>query len=204
MYNELAKQYDQLCHSHDEDRENYNNQDQLLYLNSLIPKGANILDAGCGTGYPVIKFFNDNGHTVIGTDISQGQLNYVQKHAPGVKTIQCSTSDLNFSENTFDLITSFYSFMHLTMTDQEKALQKIQKMLKYNGYLYLSLATKEFTGVDEFEGMIDYEDFKLPINHTTPKKYVQMIENLNLTVLKNEVLETGKDIRLLWILAKKV
>lgn len=204
MYESLAKQYDVLCHQHDEDRDNYSNEQQLLHLNSLIPKNSKVLDAGCGTGYPVIKFFNDNGHTVIGTDISEGQLSYVQHHAPGVKTFQCSTHELDFPENSFELITSFYSFMHLTMEDQNEALLKFKKMLKNNGYLYLCLATEHYTGQKEFAGMIEYADsIILPIHHTTPSNYVKMITDAGLEIISNDIFNTGKDFKLLWILAKK-
>jgi len=117
--NELARVYNKFSSFHDTERETYfNNTEQLEKLAANLPNTGKILDAGCGTGYPVIKFFHDLGHEVTGSDIACEALYYVNKHAPNAKTVLCDTCELSFSENTFDLITCFYSMMHLPIEKQ--------------------------------------------------------------------------------------
>ncbi|MDR0474628.1 MAG: class I SAM-dependent methyltransferase [Treponema sp.] len=39
-----------------------------------IKPNGKILDIGCGTGYPIAKYFSDNGFSVVGIDISENML----------------------------------------------------------------------------------------------------------------------------------
>ena len=41
---------------------------------SLLPEGANVLDAGCGTGYPISAYLSECGFKVTGFDPSEKML----------------------------------------------------------------------------------------------------------------------------------
>jgi ubiquinone/menaquinone biosynthesis C-methylase UbiE len=202
--NNLANVYNKLSVLHDQERDQYyNNTEQLTMLSTYLLPSATVLDAGCGTGYPVVKFFHDLGHNVTGTDISPGQLEFVKFHAPFAKTIVCDTSELNFPDNTFDLVTSFYSLMHLPLERQIVALTKFYNIVKYNQPVYVTLATEEYTGEKEFSGTVKYGDTDLPIYHTTPEEYEKILKKIgykNISLIK---MDTGKDITLLWFFGLK-
>jgi ubiquinone/menaquinone biosynthesis C-methylase UbiE len=202
--NNLAKIYDRLSRLHDQERNQYyDNSDQLAMLSTYLPPNAKVLDAGCGTGYPVIKFFHDLGHNVIGTDISPGQLEFVKLHAPLAKTMICDSSELNFLDNTFDLVTSFYSLMHLPLEKQIVALTKFYNIVKYNQPVYVTLATEEYTGEKEFSGTIKYGDTDLPIHHTTPEEYKKILTKIGYKNISLVKMNTGKNIELLWFFGLK-
>ena len=201
---ELSKIYDELSLLHDKEREEYyDNSEQLYMLNDFLPLNATILDAGCGTGYPVLKFFHDKGHNVVGTDISPGQLEFVKIHAPSAKILVCDTSELKFPEDNFDLITSFYSLMHLPLSKQLKAFYIFFKILKKESYVYFTLASKEYTGKDEYSGVMSYGGHNFPIHHTTVSEYKRILETIGFTTLEFEHKNTGKGINFLWYLGKK-
>ncbi|MFX0079860.1 MAG: hypothetical protein ACFE8O_11530 [Candidatus Hermodarchaeota archaeon] len=58
-YNEIASIYNEI-------RNRFKNEKELLYFASLLPKRAEVLDAGCGAGVPVAKFLIDQGFSVTG------------------------------------------------------------------------------------------------------------------------------------------
>lgn len=200
---ELASIYNKFASLHDEERKNFNNNDQLYMLSQLLPKNSKVLDAGCGTGMPVIKYFHDLGHEVYGSDIAVSALSYVKVHSPNAHTLLCDTADLSFPDNTFDLITSFYSMMHLPMDKQIIAFKKFYKMIKPNGSIYITLSCQEYTGETEFAGLHEFENWPLPIYHVSTEKYLQIFQEINFKNISLEKLNTGKDITLLWLYGTK-
>lgn len=196
---ELISVYNKFASCHDNERhDNFNNTHQLNILAKKLPPNAKILDAGCGTGYPVVKFFHDLGHSVIGTDIADQALNYVKIHAPNAQSIICDTSELDFPSCSFDLITCFYSLMHLPLDKQILSLQLFYNMIKPTMPVYVTLACKEFTGHDEYSDYVDYLGWPLPIYHTTIEKYKKIIEKIGFKEVTLEIKDTGKNLKLLW------
>ncbi len=150
VYTELAPSYDHIR----ETEYNTDNKDQLEMLAQLLPAKASILDAGCGTGNPVLKFFSELGHDVVGSDVTPGQLEFVKIHAPNAKTLCCDTAELNLPDETFDLVTSFYSMMHMNVERQTKSFEIFHKILKKGGYLFITLMSEAHTGSPECLGRL--------------------------------------------------
>jgi len=201
---ELSSVYNKFSSFHDIERDTYfNNTEQLEGLAAKLPKTSKVLDAGCGTGYPVIKFFHDLGHEVTGSDIAGEALQYVNKHAPNAKTVLCDTCELSFPENTFDLITCFYSIMHLPMEKQIISFKLFYKMVKHNMPVYVTLGCKEFTGHEEFENYFEYLGYPLPVFHTSVEKYKLIFEEIGFKNITFEVKNTGKDLTFLWFYGTK-
>ena len=94
-YNKIAEAY----YAH-RDLNKFNSElDRLI---SLIPKGAHILDVGCGVGIPTSKYLIERGFKVTGIDISETMLNLAQKNVPNGKFIKMDMNEIKFEENTFD------------------------------------------------------------------------------------------------------
>lgn len=201
---DLARAYNEFSQHHDNERNQYfDNLEEFNMLSGLLEKRSRVLDAGCGTGYPVVKFFHDLGHYVTGTDIAEEALGYVKIHAPGAETKVCDTSELDFPENTFDLITSFYSFMHLPLDRQIVAFEKFYKMIKPGCNIYVTLACEEYTGKPQFSGRKMYLGYPLPIYHFTKEKYFDILDKIGFKDISFEKKDIGKDTVLLWVRAIK-
>jgi 2-polyprenyl-3-methyl-5-hydroxy-6-metoxy-1,4-benzoquinol methylase len=105
------------------------------YVN--LPRGAEILDAGCGTGTNS-RWLARRGFQVTGVDLSQFALDKAGESAPDVAFRQASLTDLPFADGSFDAILCHGVIMHIP--DFEKALDELVRVLRPDGYLVLSEA----------------------------------------------------------------
>ena len=97
------------------------------FLTSL-PKGTNILDAGCGEGV-LVEEYSARGYSIQGID-----LNYASEFVQ-----QGDILNMPFDDASFDVVLLLDVFEHLSFTDQPKVLKEIQRILKKNGYLVASI-----------------------------------------------------------------
>ena len=76
------------------------------------------------------------GAKFIGADISENQIKYAKKLSEGldIEYIVSSAEDLNFPDNSFDVVTACQCFMYF---DKKIILPKIHKMLKANGHFLI-------------------------------------------------------------------
>ncbi|HEX4383640.1 MAG TPA: class I SAM-dependent methyltransferase, partial [Myxococcales bacterium] len=98
-----------------------------------LPKGARVLDVGCGTGWlasSVLPFVAE----AWGTDLSPGAIEDGQKRHPGVKLLAGDFLQLEL-QPPFDLIMSADSIAH--MYDQEACVARIADLLKPGGTFLL-------------------------------------------------------------------
>lgn len=99
---------------------------RVAYIERLIPSGR-VLDVGCGTGI-VAGRLAAAGYEVTGVDPSAGMLAYVDEHAPGVKTVEGSATDLPFEDAGFDL-TMCVAVMH-HIAEPEAVHQSLGEMVR--------------------------------------------------------------------------
>ena len=113
-------------------------------LDDEIPMGANLLEAGCGTGQLSIFLsrYNRNIHAI---DISKGSLieakNFVTSNSiKNITFYRMNIFNLFFLENTFDVIIS-NGVLHHTH-NAELAFTKLCKVLKNKGLIVIGLYHK--------------------------------------------------------------
>jgi len=90
-----------------------------------------LLDIGCGCGF-LLKVAQDNGWDATGIDMCEWEVEYAKKEF-GVKVEVKLFSDVNFSEESFNVITMFDLIEHLS--DPMKGLKKCFNLLSCNGVL---------------------------------------------------------------------
>ncbi len=97
-----------------------------------------ILDIGCGSGIPTIELARWTGGEVIGLDIDQAGLDELNRkiEAEGlvdmVRTMNCSMFDMDFPDESFNVIWAEGS---IAMIGFINGLKKWRKILKPNGFL---------------------------------------------------------------------
>jgi ubiquinone/menaquinone biosynthesis C-methylase UbiE len=107
------------------------------YLDKLIEitgPGGTVLDVGCGTGVPVMKYLIDEGNQTVGVDGSSRMLEIARKNLPGAEFYQCDMRELALHK-TFDAIIAWHSFFHLPFADQPAMFPLFRKHLKNGGVL---------------------------------------------------------------------
>ncbi|MFX1519309.1 MAG: class I SAM-dependent methyltransferase [Promethearchaeota archaeon] len=108
----------------------------------LLPKIDNprILDIGCGSGIPTLELARLSNGAIIGIDIDQAALNQLNEKArklglsSRVKAINCSLFELEFPDESFDVI---WAEGALAPIGFERALKEWGRILKIKGYMVL-------------------------------------------------------------------
>jgi len=105
----------------------------------MLPKIENphILDIGCGSGVPTIELAKLSGGEIIGIDIKQSLLDRLngkieeEGFSGRVKTMKCSLFEIDFPDESFDIIWAEGSIWIIGF---EKGLKEWRRLLKPNGF----------------------------------------------------------------------
>ncbi len=200
--NRLQEIYDGFSTDYDQGRALFDNRAQLEMLTGKVPSGADVLDAGCGSGNPVLRFFADRGFSLRGTDISPSMLRLAARQVPEARLVEADSAALSFDEGSFDLITSFYSLFHLEMEKQQQAFGHFFRMLRSGGFAYFTLASEAYTGSPEFCGTKTFAGVDLPYSHVRPEAYRSLLEEIGFRVEGMEHRSVGGE-TMLWVLVSK-
>jgi len=99
-----------------------------------------ILDAGCGSGSPTIELAKLSDGEIIGIDIDQSKLDRLNRKIEEegflgrVKTVKCSLLEMDFPDESFDIIWAEGS---IRIIGFEQSLKKCKQLLKPKGYLVI-------------------------------------------------------------------
>jgi ubiquinone/menaquinone biosynthesis C-methylase UbiE len=66
--------YDKIAEEYDKDRDAFDNSREIQEFIDQLPKGAVVLDLGCGCGSPVLQRLVSEGFVAKGIDFSKGML----------------------------------------------------------------------------------------------------------------------------------
>lgn len=131
---------------------------QRLLEYVTLPKNAQVLDVGCGTGCLLNRLITKfPGIFAIGLDFSEEMLRQArQKYQEKVQLIFVSgnAEALPFAENQFHAVFNTISFLHYP--HPEKVLEQVSRVLKPGGFYYLvdytvSNSRYSFSGIGELK-----------------------------------------------------
>ena len=174
----------------------FDNKKELKEFSGLLPKGAKILDVGCGTGIPTAKFLVNTGFEVIGIDFSERMLKLAKKNVPKAKFIKMNMIKLNFKENSFDGLTSLYAIFHVPKEKHLAIFRNFHKIIKPKGIMLISLGYKELEETSE-----DFHGAKMYWSSFTPEKSLQMIKDAGFEIILDKIIKKGRETHY-WVLAK--
>lgn len=106
----------------------------------MLPELDNpkILDVGCGTGVPTMELARLSNGQVTGLDISQSLLDELIRKIEAaslsdrVKTVKCSLFEMDFPDESFDIIWAEGSIF---VIEFERGLKEWRRLLKPKGFL---------------------------------------------------------------------
>lgn len=177
----VRKGYDKIATRYMLVRKQYVNHRYLERLNNLLRPGSAILDLGCGAGKPIDRFFIDNGHNVIGVDISKKQIKLAKTNVPEARYTVKDISNLKREEYQVNAVVSFYVILHIPRETHEELFSKINSFLPAGGLILLTMGSSEWEEIEDFYGT------KMYFSHYGPVKNKEIIERADFAVILDEI-----------------
>ena len=162
---------------------------------NLLPKGAKVLDVGCGAGSSRTEFLIVSGFDVTGVDISESMLKIARKNVPKAKFIKKDMTKMDFEENSFYGLTAMYSIIHVPREKHFSLFQSFHRILKPNGVMLIS------TSPDEFEGITEYYGVKMFWSQYDSEKFLQIVKDAGFQIIFDKRLIISGE-KQYWILAR--
>jgi len=198
----IARTYDQMAESYNDNRHLFNNASQLEELGKLVEKGDSVLDVGCGSGIPAGKYFVGHGCELTGFDLSEKMIELARKNVPAGDFFKADILTVDLPAETYDMVISFYCVFHIEKVHQEDVFRKFYRTVKTGGYSYFTLAGDKYTGRREFQGTMRFGDHLLPYAHFSEEQYREMLTGVGFDILSMKDLTIGGE-TMLWVLARK-
>jgi len=150
----------------------------------------------------VARYFVQRGDTVTGIDMSERMLALARQRVPEATFQPMDLRALDFPPESFDGVAAVYVVFHVPRAEHVALFADLLQVLKPGGALLLTLATREYTGQDEFDGEIEFLGHRLPYSHDRPEVALHKLETAGLTVVSARLIETGGE-TFYWVIARK-
>jgi SAM-dependent methyltransferase len=129
----------------------HSSEDHVEWLRPLmrvLPKGADVLDLGCGCGVPDAQLLAER-FRVTGVDISDVQISRARRLVPGARFLRADMTEVRFRPETFGGIVCLYALIHVPLEEQRPLLDRMYRWLLPGGILLVTTGEEAYTGVEE-------------------------------------------------------
>lgn len=142
-----CKSYNKIGEWFDQNRsKNLIEKEYLDLVVKEISASSEILDLGCGAGYPIAKFFIEKNYNLTGVDGSEKMMDLFLKKFPPAKFPNANFILADMREiklrQKFDAIIAWDSFFHLTPDDQRQMFAIFASHIKPRGMLLFTSGPK--------------------------------------------------------------
>lgn len=191
-YNDIAFKWHQYRHNRPLNK-------CVIEIVAMLAKGANILDIGCGSGYPIDVYLDNSGFTVTAVDAAEKMIAIAKDLA--LSNVCFLVSDIMEYEDKerYDLVIAFDVLWHLEKTDQEAIYPKICQWIRPGGYFFFTYGLKD----DDTSGEMFGRSFTY---HSVGRdRIIKILESLDMIIVKEwiDYHEETTGYRELMILARK-
>jgi len=159
----------------------------LEVLRPNLQPGSRVLDLGCGCGVPIAQELALTCQ-VTGVDISEVQIQRARDLVPSGTFICDDIATLEFAKDEFDAIVSFFTIIHVPVSEQRLMFQRMADWLKPGGYLMATVGYREWTGYkDSWYGAPMYW------SHADEASYVAWLAENGFELLWRDFFPEGSD-----------
>ena len=173
----------------------------LSLLAERLPRGARVLDLGCGSGLPWMRALAER-FDVVGVDFSPSQLALAREHVPSARLVQGDMTDVAFHPRSFDAVGAFSSLIHVPRDEHEGVLRRAFEWLKPGGLLVVTMGTGDMpAGIEEdwLGAPMYWSGFDAETNRELVLRAGFEIESADVLITD----EDGEPVDFLWIVARK-
>jgi SAM-dependent methyltransferase len=115
--------------------------DRAIELGVTPP--ATVLDLGCGTGRHGTAYLVEQGFDVIGVDSSTKSIEAARVALPGARFLVGDMTAIAIPESSLDLVTAFYSIIHVPRSEHAQLLTRIVGWLRPGGLFVAAMGGDE-------------------------------------------------------------
>src|ERR1051325_9920322 len=123
-------EYDLIADWYANDRSRSIGVREALESLATLPRGARVLDLGCGNGVPLTAALVDAGYSVVGLDSSNAMLARFHRNLADTAVVRADARQCPFKPGTFDAAVSWGMMFHMTRAEQSLALANLTHVLK--------------------------------------------------------------------------
>ncbi len=143
-----------------------------------MPANAKVLDAGCGAGVPISQILSER-FQVTGLDFSEAQIKLAKSRVPNGTFICQDMTKLDFPDESFDGICSYYAIIHIPREEHQALLANFYRMLKTGGCALLCLGAEDL--IDDIEE--DYLGTRMYWSHYDTETYLKILKECGFSIL---------------------
>ena len=174
----------------------------LKVLLEGLPKGAQVLDLGCGSGALATRRLSER-FQITGVELSSRMVELARHNIPSATFVRADMASVEFPPELFDGVCAFYSLIHLPQQELPTLLRRVARWLKPGGLFVASMGSGEDPGSveDEWVGGVP-----MYFAGHAVQKNEELVEEAGLRVISartEAVREEGGDVTFLWMVAKK-
>jgi SAM-dependent methyltransferase len=195
-YDAVAEAYAQL-----EGEEEWPRMRWLADLLARLDAGSDVLDLGCGNGIPATRAIAQR-HNAVGVDISARQIALAREKVPNAEFMCGDAASLDFPENRFDAVVSFYMLGHIPRAEHARLLGRIFGWLRPGGYFLVSVEEEE-----EPDIVADWLGTPMFFSSFDADTVLGILREVGFDVVRQEPevqLEGGREVPFRWVLARRL
>lgn len=118
----------------------------LADLMQRLPKSADVLEIGSGSGRPTAEALTDAGHAVTGIDVSAEQVALARTNVPMATFTQADVLELSFPEASFDAVVAFYVLTHVPRRHYPELFARLRSWLRPGGWFLATFGKSDSAG----------------------------------------------------------
>jgi SAM-dependent methyltransferase len=118
-----------------------------------LPRGAAVVDLGCGSGFPITEVLMAEGLSVYGVDAAPSFVQAFRRNLPNTPIACEAVQDSKFFDRTFDGVLAWGLMFLLSPGDQRRLIQRIADILVPGGRLLFTSPAEIGFGNDVMTGL---------------------------------------------------
>lgn len=118
-----------------------------------IPRGASVIDLGCGPGFPITEVLVAEELNVFGVDAAPSFVQAFRRNLPNTPVVCEAVQDSTFFNRTFDGVLAWGLIFLLSAEDQRRLIQRIADILTPGGRLLFTSPAEPLVWNDAMTGL---------------------------------------------------
>ena len=118
-----------------------------------LPRGAVVIDLGCGPGFPITEVLVMEGLNVCAIDASPSFVEAFRRNLPGIPVACEAVEDSTFFDRTFDGVLAWGLMFLLSAEEQRRLFQRVADKLVPGGRLLFTSCAEPLVWNDAMTGL---------------------------------------------------